>query len=139
MATSPIRGLGEVALQVTDLEAMVAFYHDVVGLELLRRFPDNGPAFFRIAEGVAGHTQVLALFARGTRPAMETRRPPLDHVAFSLPLADLAVERERVAALGIAIRDDTHAWVGWRSFYVYDPEGNVVEWVAYDAALAAER
>jgi catechol-2,3-dioxygenase len=135
MTQSPIRSIGEVALQVSDMEQMVDFYRDVVGLELLRRFPNNGPAFFKVAEGVAGHTQVLALFDRGERPGSGSRRPPLDHLAFSLPLNDLVAERERVGSLGIPVRDETHGWVGWRSFFVDDPEGNVVEWVAYDPSI----
>ena len=138
MTTTPIQSIGEVALQVSDMERMVEFYRDVVGLDVLRRFPDNGPVFFKVAEGIAGHTQVLALFDRGERPEGSSRRPPLDHLAFSLPLPDLIAERERLARLGHTIRDDTHGWVGWRSFYVEDPEGNVVEWVAFDPALLQE-
>ena len=138
MSRTPIRSLGEIALQVGDMDRMVDFYTNVVGLELLRRFPGNGPAFFRIAPGVEGHTQVLALFDRGERGESRTRRPPLDHIAFSLSLADLAAERERVRALGVPLREETHGWVQWRSFYIDDPEGNVVEWVAYDPAIARE-
>ena len=35
----PIQGLGEIALRVNDLDAMQRFYSDVIGLELMRRFP----------------------------------------------------------------------------------------------------
>jgi catechol-2,3-dioxygenase len=135
VSRTPIRSIGEIALQVSDLERMAAFYHEVVGLELLRRFPDNGPVFFRVADGLAGHTQVLALFDRGSRPDIEARRPPLDHIAFSLPLEDFEAERERVSAFGVPVRQEEHAWVQWRSFYVEDPEGNVVEWVAFDPSI----
>jgi catechol 2,3-dioxygenase-like lactoylglutathione lyase family enzyme len=60
--TRRIKGLGEIALRVADLDAMQRFYQEVVGLELLRRF--DHAAFFRIADGYGGHTQVLALFDR---------------------------------------------------------------------------
>jgi catechol 2,3-dioxygenase len=138
MMASPIRSLGEIALQVSDMDAMVAFYRDVVGLQLYRRFPGSGPAFFRIADGVDGHTQVLALFDRGTRPELAARRPPLDHIAFSVGLPDLALEQRRLEVLGVPIREQTHAWVQWRSLYVEDPEGNVVEWVAFDPSVEQE-
>ena len=90
--TTPIRALGEIALQVRDLDAMQAFYENVVGLEVLRRFPDI--VFFKIAEGYAGHTQVLALFDRGAPYDDRTGdRPPLDHIAFSVDRAGLAARR----------------------------------------------
>jgi len=62
MSTTKIKALGEIALRVNDLERMQEFYEQVIGLELLRRFPKM--VFFKIAEGYAGHTQILALFDR---------------------------------------------------------------------------
>jgi catechol 2,3-dioxygenase-like lactoylglutathione lyase family enzyme len=50
--TRPIKSLGEVALRVSDLDAMQRFYQEVVGLELLRRF--ENAAFFKLAEGYGG-------------------------------------------------------------------------------------
>jgi catechol 2,3-dioxygenase-like lactoylglutathione lyase family enzyme len=41
MSTKKIKVLGEVALRVNDLERMQAFYEKVMGLELLRRFPNK--------------------------------------------------------------------------------------------------
>jgi hypothetical protein len=29
----------------------------------------------------------------------------------------------------------THPWIGWRSIYIADPEGNVVEFVCYDQGV----
>ena len=55
----PIKGLGEIALRVNDLDAMQRFYQDVIGLELMER--SENAVFFRIAEGYGGHTQVLVL------------------------------------------------------------------------------
>ena len=34
---SRIRGLGEIAIRVNDLDKMVDFYSDVIGLKILRR------------------------------------------------------------------------------------------------------
>jgi len=131
-----IRGLGEVALRVSDLDRMQGFYQDVIGLELLRRF-DNS-AFFRLADGFGGHAQVLALFDRsadqkfvGLNPATTT----VDHLAFEIDLADFERERQRLVECGLSVRTAEHAWVHWRSLYVNDPEGNAVELVCYDPSV----
>jgi len=131
-----IRGLGEVALRVSDLDAMRAFYENVVGLELLRRF--ERAAFFRLAEGFGGHTQVLALFDRTADPGfagLSSATTTVDHLAFEIELADFERERQRLVALGLAVTTAEHGWVHWRSLYVDDPEGNMVELVCYDASV----
>lgn len=132
----PIKALGEIALRVRDLDKMQRFYEDIVGLQLLRRFPNA--AFFRIADGYAGHTQILALFDRSDQP---DRSPPdaqhstIDHIALTIALEDHEPEKQRLQNLGLQVRTAEHAWVHWRSLYVTDPEGNNVEWVCYDASV----
>jgi len=54
-----MRGLGEIALRVNNLDAMQKFYEEVIGLPLMARHTTS--AFFKIAVGYGGHTQVLAL------------------------------------------------------------------------------
>lgn len=128
---SPVHALGEVALRVNDLDAMQTFYADVIGLELLRRF--DGVAFFRIGDGYAGHTTVLALFARGVDVSAE--RTTIDHFAFTISLDEYDAELSRLRGLGLAVSTAEHGWVGWRSIYVADPEGNTVELVCFDPAV----
>jgi catechol-2,3-dioxygenase len=127
-----VRGLGEVALRVSNLEAMQKFYEDAIGLPLMARFPDC--AFFKIADGYDGHTQVLALFDRSQSPGYrgpDATTSTIDHIAFEIPLADFAGEKERLEALGLGPLTAEHAWVHWRSIYVTDPEGNEVELVCH--------
>ena len=126
-----VRALGEVALRVNDLDKSQAFYADVIGLELMRRF--EHAAFFRIADGYAGHTTVLALFDR--KIPVEQMHSTVDHLAFTIARADYEAERRRLEALGLAVSTATHAWVHWRSFYLADPDGNTVELVCYDPAV----
>ena len=133
---SPIRGLGEIALRVEDLDGMQRFYEGVIGLELLRRF--EHAAFFRLAEGHAGHLQVLALFDRRAQPGyagLSAEKTTLDHLAFEVGLADFEAERKRLESAGLAVTTAEHAWVRWRSLYVTDPEGNTVELVCYDPSV----
>jgi len=132
----PIKGLGEIAFRVEDLDRMQAFYENVVGLELMRRFPDS--AFFRIAEGVAGHTQILALFDRRAREGYQGIQPEhttVDHIAFGIALDDYQSELERLQGLGLEVQTRTHEWTHWRSIFISDPEGNTVELVCYDESV----
>ena len=57
-----VKGLGEIALRVNDLEKMQEFYENAVGLEVMKRFP--AAVFFRVADGAGGHPQAFALFDR---------------------------------------------------------------------------
>jgi catechol 2,3-dioxygenase-like lactoylglutathione lyase family enzyme len=135
-APRAIRGLGEIALRVADLDRMQAFYQEVIGLELLRRFPRS--AFFRLADGVAGHTQILALFDRAAEPGYQGLRSAhttVDHLAFAIALEDFASEQARLEAAGLRVETAEHAWVHWRSLYVSDPEGNRVELVCFDPSV----
>ncbi len=132
----PIKGLGEIAFRVEDLDRMQEFYENVVGLELMRRFPDS--VFFRIAEGVAGHTQILALFDRRSRDGyqgIEPEHTTVDHIAFGIALEDHQPELERLQGLGLKVQTRTHEWTHWRSIFIWDPEGNTVELVCYDESV----
>lgn len=115
---------------------MQQFYEEVIGLELMMRSPNV--VFFKIAEGFGGHTQILALFDRrqeagyrGVEPATST----VDHFAFTILLMDFDGEKKRLEQLGLNVETAEHAWVHWRSLYVRDPEGNLVELVCYDESV----
>jgi catechol 2,3-dioxygenase-like lactoylglutathione lyase family enzyme len=136
------RALGEIALRTCNMAAMVAFYRDVLGLELLQSRDDGRIVFFRLADGFAGHTAVLALFAE---PAAEVvagparaRRSSLHRLALSLPRAEQAAAEAWFEQKGLAYRVREFRWIGWRGVFVADPDGNTVELVAYDRRLLAE-
>ena len=132
-----IRGLGEVSLRVNDLNAMCAFYEDVVGLAVLRR--EEGYVFFEIAEGYGGHSQNLALFDAGegtssqqTSEALGPKQSALHHIALNIDLEDYESELTRLQGLALAVRSTEHPWLHVRSLYFHDPEGNILEFVCYD-------
>jgi catechol 2,3-dioxygenase-like lactoylglutathione lyase family enzyme len=137
MAQPRIKGLGEIALRVDDLDAMRRFYERVIGLEPLKRF--ENAVFFKLADGFGGHTQILALFDRSSQPGysgLNAATTTIDHVAFEIERADFDAELKRLQDCGLTVETAEHAWTHWRSLYVDDPEGNRVELVCYDPTVA---
>ena len=140
--TRPIKALGEVVLRVRDLDTMQEFYAKAVGLELLER-DENIMAFFRIAPDYEGHTPSLALFDQSDEADHRSRhyngfdpdKSTLHHIAFTISEADYEAEKQRLQNLGLDVETGEHAWVHYRSLYITDPEGNVVEFVCYDASV----
>ncbi len=130
-----VKGLGEIALRVNDLEKMQEFYENAVGLEVMKRFP--AAVFFRVADGAGGHPQVLALFDRSGEPSGPAvqERSTLDHVAFEIDLSAYESEKARLEGLGLSVEPRIFAWTGWRSLFVKDPEGNTVELVCSDPSV----
>ena len=122
------KGLGEVSIRVRDLDAMYKFYEEVVGLEVLRR--DEGFVFFKVAEGYGGHTQNLALFE--SEEQLNPEQTTLHHIALNVALEDFESEKVRLEVLGLKVNATVHEWLHVRSMYFYDPEGNHLEFVAYD-------
>ena len=140
--TRPIKALGEVILRVRNLDTMQEFYERVVGLELLQRC-ENTMVFFRIALDYEGHTQSLALFDQSGEADHRSRhytgvdpeKSPLHHIAFTISLSDYEAEKDRLRNLGLDVETAEHTWQHYRSLYIPDPEGNVVEFVCFDASV----
>ena len=126
-----ISGLGEIAIRCIDFDAMTAFYRDTLGLELLA--DRGGLVFFRLGNGVEGHTAVLALFDAGRDPERgepQVRPSTLHHVALSLSQADQDAACRWFDRTGIPYRISQFPWIGWRGVFVADPDGNTVELVS---------
>lgn len=137
------RALGEIAIRCRAMPPMVRFYRDVIGLDILAGGENARITFFRIAEGVGGHTTVLALFG----PDAQTRRglhpdhaphvetgsaSSLHHLALSLPYAEQDAVMRWYEEIDQPYRVEHFGWIGWRGVFTQDPEGNTVELVAYD-------
>jgi catechol 2,3-dioxygenase-like lactoylglutathione lyase family enzyme len=110
------------ALQCSDLEACERFYREVLGLEVLRRWPrDEGgdrSVWLGLGEGF------LAL-ERASAPAEDTPwrdgRAGLHLVALRIAPSERAAWESRLAARGAPVVHRTR----W-TIYVRDPEGNRV-------------
>jgi catechol 2,3-dioxygenase len=131
MPNKAIRFLAEVGLRVNDLDRMSAFYRDLVGLDVF----DEGPGyvFFRVAEGMEGHPQLIVLFDRDSEVNQATTT--LDHMAFLIDVDDYDGQRRRLEGFGVEVFPKEFPDFHWRSLFFTDPEGNRVEFVAYDASV----
>jgi catechol-2,3-dioxygenase len=135
-----IKGLGEVSIRVRNLDTMHKFYQEVVGLEVLKR--EESFVFFKIAQGYRGHTQNLALFDASDRMFLEAKseqlsldQSTLHHIALNIALEDFETEKRRLEGLGLKVNATVHEWLHVRSLYFSDPEGNLLEFVCYDASV----
>jgi catechol 2,3-dioxygenase-like lactoylglutathione lyase family enzyme len=138
-----LKTLSEIVLRVRNLKAMQEFYGSILGLELFECL-DN-IVFFRIAPGFESPAQSLVLFGESegsdhkTRhyTGLEIEKTTLHHFAFAISQSDFQTEYDRLQALGLDIETRVHEWVHYRSLYVCDPDGNVVELVCYDETVTS--
>lgn len=122
-ATPSVSGIGQIAVNVRDLDRAVAFYRDVLGLRFL--FAAPGLAFF----DCGGVRLMLS----------HPEAPEFDHPSSVLyyRVGDIAGAHEALVARGVQFRDAPHKIADmpdhelWMAF-LEDGEGNVL-------ALMAER
>ena len=122
---------------------MQEFYENTLGLELFKRFDDI--VFFRIAPGLDAPAQFLVLFSEFAGAdhtsrhysGLDIEKTTLHHFAFVIHESDFKTEYDRLRALGINVETSVHEWAYYRSLYVCDPDGNVVELVCYDESVGS--
>ena len=134
MIARRITHIAEIGLRVTNLQQMIAFYQNMLGFEVEIVHPTH--AFLKIGAlesplGEIGHPLILGLFDRQTE--LEIKSSTLDHLAFEIPGEYYEEELARFKSRNMVIRErswpDTLDWRA-RSFFFYDPEGNVIEIIA---------
>jgi catechol 2,3-dioxygenase-like lactoylglutathione lyase family enzyme len=119
----------EAALYAADLDAAVAFYGTVLGLEQIQRV-GRRHVFFRVGAAV-----LLVFNPDETEQPTDNPRLPVPphgargpgHVCFAMPRDAIAAMRARLIAAGL-VPDAEFDWPnGAHSLYVRDPAGNSVE------------
>jgi catechol 2,3-dioxygenase-like lactoylglutathione lyase family enzyme len=116
--SAAVTGIGQVAITVTDLDASVAFYRDVLGLAFLFAVPDQHMAFLD-GGGVRLYLSAEAEAEVVSRPLLYWR------------VDDLDAAHAAVVAAGAEVRSDPHlvhrdaVHELWMSF-VADPDGTLV-------------
>jgi len=125
-----IQGIDHLVLRVADLPGMIRFYRDVLGCAMEREQPELGLFQLRAGRSLLDLVTVDGPLGRqgGAAPGREGRN--LDHLCFRVePFAPEALIAH-LAALGVqasGLASRYGAEGQGLSFYVQDPEGNVVE------------
>jgi catechol 2,3-dioxygenase len=120
----PLARIGHVHLKVADIERAIAFYHGVLGFDVVQRLGDG--AAFLSAGGYHHHIGLNTWESRGGAP------PPrgatgLYHVAILYPdRASLAGALRRLVAAGVRLDGASDHGVS-EALYLRDPDGNGLE------------
>jgi lactoylglutathione lyase len=126
-----VNGLFETHVTVARLEPSIAFYRDVVGLEVASIFEERRVAFFWI--GGRGNS-MLGVWEAGTAPNVMRL-----HLAFSCAANDVIAAPAKLRALGVEPLGfdrepvDEPVVLGWMpalSLYFNDPDGHLLEYLA---------
>jgi lactoylglutathione lyase len=134
----PIKGLFEAHIIVRDMQRSVAFYRDVLGLEVGIEQPERPAAFFWV--GGRGKS-MLGIFTLGSWPTQMMQH----HLSFQVKLEDLLAAPQRLRYAGISPKgrrtpsyprgeptDEpiVFAWMPAASIFFDDPDGNLLEYIA---------
>ena len=138
-----IHGVHHIALATADMDRLLHFYRDLIGLPQLSdgRIEPGNTAFetvvgetdarVRIAQLGAGNVRIEIFHYEAPVPApgelRRSRDVGLKHIAFDV--TDIDAEYDRLVAAGVASisapQSIGHNMV--RSVYLRDPDGNIVE------------
>ena len=126
-----VDGLFETHLSVADVPRSVAFYRDVVGLDLALEVPERGAAFLWI--GAPGQA-MLGLWSLGSAPlGMQL------HIAFTASVDDVLRAPGHLRSQGVqplsffGEETDEPSVLGWMpaaAVYFRDPDGHMLEYLA---------
>ncbi len=126
---------------VTDMDRALAFYRDLLGMEVVFETLISGEPFDavlhatrkqegRVAGGLLGGLMV-ELLSLGSKPAADkpARRSITGIHNVSLSVTDLDDTHRRITAAGYIPDQDPFEIGGVRMFFVKDPDGTAVEFI----------
>ncbi len=130
MSAVQIRDIDHLVLRVRDVEAMIAFYCQVLGCSVAWRRPELGLVHLRAGSAMIDLVPVDGMLGRkgGAAPGREGRN--LDHVCLRVEPFDVEAIVQHLEAHGARvgeIRPRFGAQGEGASIYVTDPEDNLVE------------
>ncbi len=126
----PVRGLDHIVLRVKDIDAMLAFYGEVLGCPVERRQEAIGLYQLRAGSALIDMVPVNGKLGRegGAAPGVGGRN--LDHLCLRVEPFDEAAIRRHLELHGVAagpVESRYGAEGEGPSIYLLDPERNTVE------------
>lgn len=116
--------IGHVHLKVSDLDKSLAFYHDLLGFEVMQRY--GAQAVFISAGGYHHHIGLNTWYSRNA-PKAPQQAPGLFHTAILYPTRkDLAIILKRLIEARYPLTGMSDHGVS-EAIYLDDPDGNGVE------------
>jgi glyoxylase I family protein len=135
-----IVGFSHVCIAVSDMEASLPFYRDVLGLAVFFDLELEGPSMEvvtgergargRMVGGMLGGT-VIELLEFAHRSLRATSEPTLGYTNISLSVSDIDATLAAVTAAGYTPEQQPVEIGGVRMFFVRDPDGTPIEFVSY--------
>jgi glyoxylase I family protein len=135
-----IIGFSHVCIAVSDMEASLPFYRDLLGLSVFFDVELDGPSMEvvtgepgargRMVGGMLGGT-VVELLEFAHRSFDAAAEPMLGYTNISLSVRDLDTALAAVTAAGIQPEQQPVEIGGVRMFFVRDPDGTPIEFVSY--------
>lgn len=137
-----ITELNHVGLSVSNLERSLAFYRDVLGMEVVIQAPFEGGRYEIITGLTGAKGRAVLLQLKGTslqvelfefshpkpKPA-DPQRPVCDHgiTHFCMSVKDIESEYQRLKAANVAFHCPPQVSATSKVTYGRDPDGNVFE------------
>ena len=116
--------IGHVHLKVSDLDKALAFYHELLGFEIMQRYGTQ--AVFVSAGGYHHHIGLNTWYSKNAPPA-PVRSCGLFHTAIVYPTRkDLAIVFQRLLDAKYPLTGASDHGVS-QALYLDDPDGNGVE------------
>ena len=121
-------GIAEIVLWTADQPRALAFYRDLLGLEVISR-AEMANVFLKVGEGNAGIPQMIVLVPKPAEIKVRPSGYQLHHLALELPDDQFEQQHDALVAAGYAPRGGKHPVLASRTMYVDDPDGNEVEFI----------
>ena len=123
-----IVGISEIVLWTADKERSLAFYRDLLGMEVISP-PTLPNVFLKVGEGNSGIPQMIVLVPKTEMVKAAPSGYQLHHMAFELPEEAFDSQHAAFIEAGYEPRGGVHPVLASRTMYIDDPDGNDVEFI----------
>ncbi|AIE84986.1 VOC family protein [Fimbriimonas ginsengisoli] len=131
------QGIAEIVLIVDDVTKAAAFYRDVVGLTPMSPASEDWAWFWSGPPEASPRVALRRgkLLFEEHSPLPEGGRFGRLHYAFEVTRDRLEEAVAHVRERGVTVYGPTYfEWMSAKSYYFYDPDGNLLEWWSPDPA-----